>query len=147
VDREWKSVNRERIAISNFKYNNKPERKARLKSYRQIEDNKIRERASGKKYRERNPEVAKNGHLLRNFNITLEEYNSLKTQQNNRCAICDKEESSIHKKTGKIKDLAVDHCHKTGKIRGLLCWQCNTSLGKFEDSIELLTNAINYLKK
>ena len=41
--------------------------------------------------------------------------------------------------------LAVDHCHKTGKIRGLLCGGCNTSIGSFEDNPELLKNAIKYL--
>ena len=51
-----------------------------------------------------------------------------------------------NKETGKLKRLAVDHCHETGKVRGLLCFHYNSSLGKFKDSIELLQNAIDYLK-
>jgi len=45
------------------------------------------------------------------------------------------------------KRLAVDHCHVSGKIRGLLCFHCNSSLGKMKDSVEILQNAIDYLKK
>ncbi len=45
------------------------------------------------------------------------------------------------------KNLSVDHCHKTGKARGLLCQHCNHGLGKFKDDIELMKKAINYLRK
>ena len=45
------------------------------------------------------------------------------------------------------KRLAVDHCHKTNNVRGLLCSECNTGLGKFRDNTELLLKAINYLEK
>jgi hypothetical protein len=44
-------------------------------------------------------------------------------------------------------DLAVDHCHTTGKIRGLLCSKCNPALGAFNDNIEILNSAIKYLKE
>ena len=59
-------------------------------------------------------------------------------KQNHVCAICGNKDNN--------KKLAVDHCHTTGVIRGLLCSACNTSLGKFKDSVELLQNAIQYLK-
>lgn len=84
---------------------------------------------------------------LKKFNLTIEDYEKLKKDQNNVCAICKKPERQTKIKTKEIKDLAVDHCHKTGKIRGLLCFACNGSLGKFEDSIELLQSAIDYLKR
>jgi hypothetical protein len=57
-------------------------------------------------------------------------------QQKGKCAIC---------KT-KMKEPCVDHCHTTGKIRGALCVNCNTGLGHFCDSVELLKSAISYLK-
>ena len=79
----------------------------------------------------------KNGNLKRTYGISLEEYESLLESQDNVCKIC---------KTEKIgKHLAVDHDHKTGKIRGILCENCNRGLGMFKDSPELLQNAIQYL--
>lgn len=128
-------------------FNNSPERKAYMKNYRNLPGVKDREKESAKRYYLKNRHVEKNGHLKRTFNITLEQYNEMLVMQNNVCAICEKEETKVFKKTGKINDLAVDHCHKTGNIRGLLCWRCNTAIGRFEDSIELLQNAVAYLEK
>ena len=76
--------------------------------------------------------------LIKKFGITLEHFNLMLKNQNNKCAICKKEE---------CRNLAVDHDHKTGKIRGLLCLNCNTGLGSFKDNLDLLLKAINYLKK
>jgi hypothetical protein len=128
-------------------YNNRPERKAYMKEYRKPEERRIKERESGKQWHKRNPDIEKNGHLKRNFNITLDEYNKMLEDQNGVCSICKNQETKVFKKTGKVTDLCVDHCHTTGKVRGLLCWNCNTSLGKMKDSIEHLQNAIDYLKK
>lgn len=130
-----------------WNYNNTPERKAKLKVYRQLKENKIKENESGKRWSMKNQDIVKNSHLKRKFGIDLEAYNNMLLEQNNVCKICKKEENRIFKKTNKKIDLAVDHCHKTGKVRGLLCSSCNTSLGKFDDSIEILQNAIDYLKK
>lgn len=99
------------------------------------------------KYQDRNPDVAKNGHLKRNYNLTLEEYNKMVDTQNNLCYICGKTETSLRCKARTPKDLAVDHCHKTGNIRKLLCTRCNQSLGRMEDSIDLLQAMIDYLKE
>jgi hypothetical protein len=83
--------------------------------------------------------------LKRNYNITLEIYNKILESQNSRCAICGKEETVVIRKN--LLNLAVDHDHKTGKVRGLLCGNCNQLLGKANDSVELLNNAIKYLNK
>ena len=104
-------------------FNNSPERKAYMKNYRNLPGVKDREKESGKRYYLKNRHIEKNGHLKRTFNITLEQYNEMLTVQNNVCAICKKAETKVFKKTGKINDLAVDHCHGSGKIRGLLCWR------------------------
>lgn len=75
------------------------------------------------------------------------DYNLLLERQNNVCAICKKEESVVNSPIiKKPKRLAIDHCHKTGKIRGLLCHKCNVSIGALNESIETLQNAINYLR-
>lgn len=128
-------------------YNNTPERKEFMKNYRTSPENREKEKLAGVSYKERNPEVGKNGHLKRNYKISLDEYNQMLLDQDLVCAICKKEEVSVDSKKGKIRDLAVDHCHTTGKVRGLLCWKCNTSLGKFKDSVENLQRAIDYLNK
>lgn len=83
-------------------------------------------------------EKRKNMLLKKDFNITLDDYKKMLSEQKNLCKICNK--------IDKVRNLAVDHCHKTNKIRGLLCSKCNTSLGNFNDSIELLESAITYLK-
>lgn len=84
--------------------------------------------------------------LKRKYNLSQYQYESMLISQNNKCAICNKEEIVKHK-SGKIKSLAVDHCHKTGKIRGLLCAWCNRGIGLFNDDVDCLIKAIGYLKK
>ena len=65
-------------------------------------------------------------------------------KQNYACAICKKPETSLWH--GEPRELAIDHDHRTGKVRGLLCHRCNKALGEFRDDISLLQSAINYLK-
>lgn len=72
------------------------------------------------------------------YGLEPTEYDSMLAKQNGLCAICNNECSSG-------KRLAVDHDHNTGIVRGLLCSNCNTSLGGFKDSIDLLKSAIKYL--
>ena len=76
------------------------------------------------------------------FNISLDEYKEMFIKQDGKCAIC----STIvpgHKKI----NFAVDHCHKTNKVRGLLCFRCNLGIGYFKDDVYLLNNCIEYLKR
>ena len=79
--------------------------------------------------------------LKRRYGITVQEYENILKMQNYGCAICGTTECSSG------RNFAVDHCHETGKVRGLLCAACNTSLGKFKDSVYILQNAIRYLEK
>jgi hypothetical protein len=74
----------------------------------------------------------------------IETYEILLQKQNNVCAICKEENTATRQ--GRSKKMAIDHCHKTLKVRGLLCSQCNSALGLFDDSIEILESAIKYLK-
>jgi hypothetical protein len=84
-------------------------------------------------------------HLRRKFNITPDIYWRMYQEQLGRCAICNQYETT--KRNGVIKNLAVDHCPQTNKIRQLLCARCNTALGSLRDNIETLQKAINYLHK
>jgi hypothetical protein len=72
--------------------------------------------------------------------MTYDLYEQMLIDQNNKCAICNLEHTDI-------KKLHVDHCHNTGKVRGLLCSNCNNGMGKLGDSIERLELVINYLKQ
>lgn len=79
--------------------------------------------------------------ILRKFGITFAEYCAMRDQQQNKCAICDREEHT------KQRRLAVDHNHQTLEVRALLCHHCNTGLGNFFDNPALLWKAIQYLAK
>lgn len=102
-----------------------------------------------RKWKKSNPERKKEHEtsavLKRKYGIDLKEYKRLKEKQEGLCKLCGKVETSTHKE--KVRELAVDHCHKTLKIRGLLCYKCNVGLGFFNDDINLLEKAINYLTK
>lgn len=81
--------------------------------------------------------------LMRLFGITPAEYDAMAAAQGGTCKICLKPETSVYK-SGKVRSLAVDHDHKTGEIRGLLCWKCNTRIGYFEKN-DLLDALVAYL--
>lgn len=84
--------------------------------------------------------------LLRNFGITLTQFNDILIAQNNLCGICKLPETKKGRKGG-TQPLSVDHCHSTNAIRGLLCQKCNTGIGMFDDCTDKLNSAINWIKK
>lgn len=84
--------------------------------------------------------------IFHRFKMKAKEYYEILDKQNNVCAICKKPEVQKKRKSLDPRKLAVDHSHETGKIRGLLCHQCNVGLGAFKDSLENLNAAIEYLK-
>ena len=75
------------------------------------------------------------------YKISIEEYEERLKTQNGTCKICHKIELI------KNGHLSVDHCHKTKRIRGLLCHQCNAGLGFFRDNIDFLNDAVKYLEE
>lgn len=124
----------------------------RQRKYRR--ENKEKVRKAGRKYYKENPEKFKerklkykksnkNGHLKRNYGITLNEYNLLLQKQNYKCAIC----GSKNPRGFSKKCLSVDHNHKTGKVRGLLCQPCNLFLGLIKDDKNILAKTIKYLEE
>lgn len=103
-----------------------------------------------KKWRKDNPQKsvrsAYRGALRRNFGISLEEYEAILAAQGGVCAVC--HSPRVPSDSGKrvhLHPLHVDHDHRTGVVRGLLCYRCNTALGYFRDDIRLLGSAIHYL--
>lgn len=94
-------------------------------------------------YRAKHPEAQHEMEIKRRYGISIEHYNQMLVAQNMGCAICRKQhDSSISR--GR---LYVDHDHKTGAVRALLCGGCNSMLGYASDSIEILQKAIAYLSK
>ena len=95
-----------------------------------------------RKYRKAHAIELAERHLKHRHKLSIEEYNNKLYEQNGQCAICGSETSG-HKNQPR---LLVDHCHRTGKIRGLLCDKCNRGMGQFDDNPELLILAIEYLR-
>jgi hypothetical protein len=78
------------------------------------------------------------------INCTWEQQQAMLAAQGQVCAICHKPE--VVERNGKRKALAVDHDHATGKVRGMICSACNQGLGRFQDNVDLLRNAVAYLE-
>jgi hypothetical protein len=81
----------------------------------------------------------KDAYLQKHYHITLEFYDRLRIFQDFKCYICRTHEN--HFKNG----MAVDHDHKTGEVRGLLCWKCNRAIGRWEDDHDKLQRAAEYV--
>ena len=108
-------------------------------------DTKDKFSAYMREYRKKNPLTMKQIDLKKRFGITLEDFNSMMESQSGVCKICKSPELTIDHRTKTVRNLAVDHCHTTGKIRGLLCTNCNRALGLFKDSPELLQAALLHI--
>ena len=80
---------------------------------------------------------------LKKYSLTQQDYEYLLIKYDNTCAICHQPEKKMI--NGKLRRLAVDHCHTSGVVRGLLCFQCNVGLSNFNDNWILLDNASEYL--
>lgn len=102
--------------------------KEKQRAYRQTVEGKAKKNANSRK------------HYIKNtYGLTEQQYSEMKAACSNKCAICGKSEN-----LGKI--LSVDHCHATGKVRNLLCFRCNSVLGKVEEDCDLLAKMISYLE-
>lgn len=119
--KEYRAKNKEKLAA----YFSSPEVKARRAS----------QKGRMAIYRENNKEKIKSKRLLKNYGLTLVQMEEMIKAQGDKCFIC-----------LLVKPLVVDHNHKTGKVRNLLCKECNAGIGLLKDSEEILTNALNYIK-
>ena len=128
----WRSENREKAREISRRSNEK--RKA---------ENPELVRAYQLSYREKNREILGDKERQRRFGITRQEYAEMFHRQNGVCAICSQPETAT--RLGKVKALSVDHNHKTGSVRGLLCSDCNTGIGKLKEDRNIFLSAIQYL--
>ncbi len=93
-----------------------------------------------------NAEKRVDTHLRRTFNITLDLYNFIFREQENVCVICKNPETAVDKRSGKVRRLHVDHDHKTGMIRGLLCTRCNLAVGFLQNDADRADSVARYLR-
>lgn len=128
-----------------LKANPKKRERNRIKNIKWRRDNKEKYLAIAARYRKNNRHKIKDYKLRVSFGITLDDYLKMHKRQGGLCAICKLPEKAKHNHTKKIQRLAVDHCHKTGKVRALLCQDCNRGLGKFFDDPVKLKAALDYV--
>jgi len=123
------------------------QRKANKKYYQEHKDQAKIYRDKYKLFnKEKLKEQDRISRLVRNYGISIEEYNGLLEEQDHKCAICGKGET-IKLKNGNTRLLSIDHNHNTGQVRGLLCHKCNTTLGFLSENLQLFDKAKEYLTK
>lgn len=115
--------------------------------YLEDEDRKAAHKAACKRWHEKNPDYKKEYSLKRKFGITLADYNAMLDEQGGVCAVCGQPESLVDPRTKTVRDLAVDHDHEIGNVRGLLCRNCNTAIGLFGDDLDRIRSALEYLER
>lgn len=136
--KKWRSENPEKAREHAKRSRLKNRDKILIRQREWMKKNKKRHAVKAKLWYKENKELVRDRMLRKSFGITIAEYELLNEKQKGKCALCENVQHS--------KRLAVDHCHKTKKIRGLLCANCNVSLGLLQDSVQLLEKAITYLK-
>lgn len=120
---------------------NRPAVLARTATWAQRPEVKARHRVQAREYVARNRRRI----TLAQYGLTPEQYEGLLEAQGGVCAICRQPERALHR--GRVRAMAVDHDHATGRVRGIVCNGCNTGLGSFADDPALLAAAIAYLRR
>lgn len=109
-----------------------------MRGWNTLNRDKVRER--NRRYKIDKPQQYKDSKLRTNFGIGLARYEEMLAAQNGLCAACGGENQVAHRR------LAVDHCHRTGRMRALLCGNCNTAIGLVHESVDRLNALITYLR-
>lgn len=131
-DKEYYLKNKERKIAASIKWAKKNKKRLgeRLKEWRK----------TSPVYKEYYKKNNKNQNLKWNYGITIDDYNILFKLQEGKCKICERHQSEFK------KALHVDHCHKTEKVRGLLCSSCNRGIGYFKEDTNILNKAVSYIQ-
>lgn len=150
--RVYNKINKEKISETSKKYfiKNKDKIMDAQKKWRKANSDKIKKYVST--YNNKYPEKIQIKNFrtkvsfLKKLDLSFDEFKILLEKQNYLCDICKKPETLKHQ-SGKPRLLCIDHCHKSNKVRGLLCQKCNSGLGFFKDELSTVFSAYNYLKK
>jgi hypothetical protein len=146
ANRKWRETHREAKNAYQRAYREKHKEviAAREKIYRA--NHRAEATAREKAWREANRDRALasrvSGHMRRMYGLTMKQVEAMKEAQGQRCLCC-------KTKFGVLKNIKarVDHCHTTGRVRGILCNSCNTTLGHAKDNLKLLRALIRYLER
>lgn len=144
-DRAYAEKNKEarRAGQAAYYRNNSDRLKEYGKRYRSENAERL---AEYRRERQQRPEYRRanfDRHLRRTYGITADDYDEMLAGQGGGCAICESPTSGDPRRPR----LHVDHCHDTGKVRGLLCSDCNRALGQFKDCPDRLVAAADYIRK
>lgn len=126
-----------------YEYNQKNKEKRLAKGAEWRKNNHEKMLGYKRKYNNNNRDKIRASGRLRRSKTSEDVFNSLLREQDGLCAVCREPETTMQ--YGKAKGLAADHCHQTNKTRGLLCQNCNLGIGRFDDNIFYIENAIAYL--
>lgn len=96
------------------------------------------------RYPEKKRDVNRRSHLKSTYDMTVEQYDEMLAAQGGGCGSCGGQETRLHQ-NGRLRSMAVDHDHKTGRVRGILCQRCNITLGLCEEKPEVLMQVIKYI--
>jgi hypothetical protein len=133
--RDYRARNPDRNRVYAQRYRDKPETKEKMKRRdhlrRSTEEGKLATANRWFKYR---------------YGLTLQDVESMIEAQDGLCAICGKPETKIDARTGEVRRLSVDHDHRTGKPRSMLCMSCNWFLARVDDDVDRLQGFIDYLE-
>lgn len=139
-DRAWRAKNRDRLRKLAQKWRDSNRERVRANHLRWTRENRERHLEYGRKWRAKHPR-RRYSHVLKNqYGITLDQLTAMIAGQGNACAICRKDFSSLPR-----RHIHVDHNHRSGAVRGILCSNCNTMIGHAHDSQEILSLGIAYL--
>jgi len=130
-------ANKKKLKVKRTAYYKKNRKTILAKGRKYREEHLEERRDDARKYARAHPKRARNYQLWYRYGLTQTDYLALRKKQGGKCAICGKKQWK----------LVVDHSHKTGKIRGLLCGRCNHLLGFAGDSVPTMKRAIRYLEK
>ena len=140
--RAWRKANSERSKATDKKNYDKNK-----KGKKRTPEQRLVNRRAVNTYQAKWPDKIRDKDYQRTYGITLDDYNKMFNNQKGKCAICRMPETAQRKdKAGPLR-LAVDHNHKTNKVRGLLCMKCNVVLGYFEKHQSDITKVSKYLEK
>jgi hypothetical protein len=142
ASRAWKARNKEMVKEYSLLWRQANKEYAKQAKKEWDAENKDRRKEYDKNFKTKNPDYFKNKHLESTYGIPIEEYDRMLHNQRGRCAVCGKHAEETHRKR-----LFVDHSHATGKIRALLCQQCNTALGMVKEDTDILFALVAYLEE